>query len=171
MEVGAALGWTSMIAANYADEVIALEPSSRYFKCAEKNAENIAVSVYQVAAYNECGEIELNISNSLGDDSLLQPDSGVVVTTETVPTRTIESFVHEYLKTEIDFLKVEAEGAEPEVLEGMSGADIEKVAVSCTPERDGESPFDEVATILDDQGYEITDCDSTGDFIYAVKRN
>lgn len=64
----------------------------------------------------------------------------------------------------IDFLKVETEGVEPEVIDGISGISVDKIAVDCGPERDGEPVTDEVSNRLDEMGYNIT---TDGKMLYA----
>jgi len=61
----------------------------------------------------------------------------------------------EYGLDHVDFVKVEAEGAEPEVLEGIGGLEVDKIAVECSPERDGEPPTEAVRTLLADYDYSI----------------
>jgi hypothetical protein len=71
---------------------------------------------------------------------------------------------------EIDFLKMDVEGAEIEVLEGADLRKIKRVAIDCTPERFGRSPINQVKRILEEAGFDIR---VVGYMIYAksVRRN
>jgi hypothetical protein len=67
----------------------------------------------------------------------------------------IENFAEELSINKIDFLKVEAEGVEPEVLKSIGDLHVRKVVVNCSSERYGESPLCEVKNILREMGYVI----------------
>lgn len=165
-EVGAAKGITTQIAAERAKHVIALEPSPRTFRCLRKNiiAEN--VDVYPYAAWKDSGEKEIQYATQSGSDSLIEPNSGRAVTSRSVRVDTIENLINELEIDTVDFLKVEAEGAEPEVVEGIGDLKISKLVVNCSEERYGESPFEEVSEKLREMGYEIVDFD--GVCLYAT---
>lgn len=64
----------------------------------------------------------------------------------------------------IDFLKIDAEGAEPEVLEGTPLCRVKKVAVDCSPERFGKTTVFEVLKILLSAGFK---CQVRGYMVYA----
>ena len=66
-----------------------------------------------------------------------------------------------------DFAKIEAEGAEPEVLEGLASTSIPKLAVNCDPERDGESPREAVIARLEAIGYETVVVGDAGRTVFA----
>ena len=101
------------------------------------------------------------------DDGFLTPDSELNQSLNIQAYR-IDDFVSEVVggsfgavesenPPQIDFLKVEAEGAEPEVLEGLGDLDIPKIVVLCTPERNGTSPTQMIAHMLRDLDYRIID--------------
>jgi len=167
-EVGAFVGVTTAMAAEQGDTVIALGASPRNYRCAKKNITNDDVTLLNKAAWNEEGEIEINYGTKAYDDSFLSPDHGSAGVTEQVPANTIENIVSEIGIDSIDFLKVEAEGVEPEVVEGIGTLDMDKVVVSCTDERDGESPVDEVTETLRKKGYAIVEFNKQG-FLFARK--
>lgn len=167
-EVGAFVGVTTAMAANQAQRVIALEASPRNYNCAERNLDNNNVQLLNLAAWDEPGELEINYGEQANDDSLIQPDFGYAGQSVTVRSDTIENIAAEQGVETVDFLKVEAEGAEPEVIEGIGEMDIERVVVSCTEERDGESPREEVSEILRSKGYQIVEFNDKG-FLFAKK--
>jgi hypothetical protein len=65
---------------------------------------------------------------------------------------------------EIDFLKMDAEGAEVEVLEGADLRKIKGIAIDCSPERFGRSPINQVKRILEKAGFDIR---IVGEMVYA----
>jgi superfamily II DNA/RNA helicase len=72
----------------------------------------------------------------------------------------------------IDFLKVEAEGAEPEVLSGLCGLNIPKIVVFCSPKCNVRSPVSEVADLLVEFGYRIVELhhDNTNSLLTLTNR-
>lgn len=57
--------------------------------------------------------------------------------------KTIEQLANDLDVPTIDFLKVEAEGLEPEVVRGSVGAPVKKIAVAGNDERYGETTFED----------------------------
>jgi hypothetical protein len=55
----------------------------------------------------------------------------------------------------IDFLKVEAEGSEIEVLQGIGNVDVRKIAVDCSPERNQESPAEKIRLQLEALNFKV----------------
>jgi hypothetical protein len=99
--------------------------------------------------------MEMNYGDFAKDDSLLTPDTGDTGISQTVRVETIERFAAEHGLDTIDFVKIEAEGAEPEVIDGIEDVDIQKIVVNCSPERDDHSPVGEVMEKLRAMGYEV----------------
>jgi hypothetical protein len=54
-----------------------------------------------------------------------------------------------------DFVKIEAEGVELEVFEGLGDMRPARLAIDVSPERDGQSPAGEFRTLLEPLGYEV----------------
>ena len=80
-----------------------------------------------------------------------------------IETMTLDQYVQEHGIGEIEVLKVEAEGAEPEVLRGATQTlpKCRYVTVDCGRERgvDRESTLRDVCNILFDCGFFIVDCE------------
>lgn len=152
LEIGAARGITTQVAAERAERVIAVEASPRAFECLRRNVVASNVELLNRAAWNERDQIEIQYGKQSGDDSPITPNSGLVES-RTVQAERIEDLVDE----PIDFLKVEAEGVEPEVIEGMGSMEIDRIVVNCSAERYDESPREQVESLLRDRGYEIVD--------------
>ena len=135
-----------------AKEIISVEPSTSNFKCLELNLCLYGVTnakTVNVALGKECSVGQLNLARSGCDNSILAPDKGSLGVSETVKIDTLENLI---IKHDIDpehlYLKVEAEGFEPEVLKGLGEMRPRVIVVDVTPERDGESPRDEIEKIL-----------------------
>ena len=153
-------------------KVISIEPSTTNFKCLMLNlclydVDN--VEPINAALGERPGTAQLNLAVSGCDNSILSPDAGALGLSETVSVRTIRDIVEEH---EIDpdhlYLKVEAEGFEPEVLMGLRDVRPRIIVVDVTPERDSESPRGEVERILRDYNY--TSFKHTDRCLFAIKQ-
>ena len=89
-------------------------------------------------------------------------------TSATVEALTLEQIYKNHNLDQIDLLKIEAEGAEPEVLEGIGEADVQQIVISTTPERAGQRPIKEVKKKLNSLGFN-TKTHPKQDFVYAWK--
>lgn len=164
-EVGSYIGGSTVGVAEKAAHVYAIEASPRNVRCLRHNTGDLEnVSVINKAAWNETDTVEIQYGIAADDDSLLTPDKGNLKKTTEVPGDTVSNMADEVNVDHIDFLKVEAEGVEPEVIDGISGISVDKIAVDCGPERDGEPVTDEVSNRLDEMGYNIT---TDGKMLYA----
>jgi len=121
IDVGANIGEVGMYYAlvNGRDvDYHAFEPMNKERRCCELN--NPGAKVYPQALWKENGTVTFYQERGGGDDSsLIEPvhyDSAVEV-----ETLTLESFCEQQGIDNIKVLKVEAEGAEPEVLMGAGG--------------------------------------------------
>jgi FkbM family methyltransferase len=140
LEVGANVGEFTVAALRMGAEVTAVEPDPTAYRCLAFNAPE--AKTLKLAVGDRDGSAKFNISTAGADSSLVNLSDTVV----TVPVRTVASLA----PLGVDFLKVEAEGFEPEVLAGAIPVldRIRKIAVDCGPERHGQPTFDECEAIL-----------------------
>ena len=92
-------------------DYVGIEPGPREFEALQRNV--APSTVHNVGLWNEDGELTFYISSKGADSSLIEPPSYDSVST--VPIRRLDGLV-DYPR--IKLLKIEAEGAEPEALEG-----------------------------------------------------
>lgn len=95
-------------------EYVGIEPGPSEFEALQRNVAPSAV--HNVGLWNEDGELTFYVSSKGADSSLIEPPSYDSVSK--VPIRRLDTLVD---FPRIKLLKVEAEGAEPEALEGSSG--------------------------------------------------
>jgi FkbM family methyltransferase len=127
-DVGAYFGFFSYHAVQKgAKEVYAFEPNPYVFEILKKHAEmwNDKIKPYQLALSDKNGEADLFISNELGVDStMLENRENSILKFHQynkkvkVKTMTLDSFVKEYNVERVDFIKIDAEGSEREILKG-----------------------------------------------------
>ena len=96
---------------------IGFEPSPVEFNCLKNVSPSV---VHNIGLWNSDSELTFYISSQGADSALIEPahfDKKIIV-----KTRRLENFVH----TPVKCLKLEAECAEPEVLEGL-GSKLEMI--------------------------------------------
>jgi FkbM family methyltransferase len=155
LDVGAFLGEFSLPAAEKADYVIAIEPDVRTYMCLIKqidSTENIAAK--NILFGEDSGKAVFKMADDPTESSLLNVDRTSYIERE-VPMTRIDSFLDSNAHNHVDFLKMDAEGAEPEVIRGMVDADIRKVSIDAGDERNGKDTVTEVKNTLEEQGFEI----------------
>lgn len=118
IDIGSNVGEFSMLLSQSGLEVIAFEPDPVELKALTLNLPPTD-TVSGVALWNEDGLADFFCANEHSDSSLIKPNTAVD-TPITVQTRTLDSFLaaSPHAHKQIQVVKLEAEGAEPEILEG-----------------------------------------------------
>jgi len=119
-DVGAHFGFFSYYAVQKgAKEVYAFEPNPYVFEILKKHAEmwSDKIKPFEIALYSSNGFQELLIPNPLAGWSTLAPKEREGEKVK-VKTMTLDSFVKEYNVERVDFIKIDAEGSEREILKG-----------------------------------------------------
>lgn len=132
---------------------IGFEPSPVEFSCLKDNVHPSLV--HNLGLWNKNGTLEFFISSQGADSSLIQPskyDAKI-----DVPVAMLKEFV----KSPVKMLKLEAEGAEPEILEGLGEklALVEYISADLGYERGVEcaSTLAPVTNYLLNNGFELID--------------
>lgn len=118
LDIGAHVGiWTRRMAVNFC-RVIAFEPLSKHIECHIKNCEGLEhIELHQVALSNqEEKNYMVTKDNNSGMSTLLDKTFNKPLPKELVETRTLDS----YNLPKIDFIKMDVEGWEEQVLEGAT---------------------------------------------------
>ncbi|MBX0288602.1 FkbM family methyltransferase [Haloarcula salinisoli] len=156
VDTGAYVGGFTRYAAERASEVIAVEPNATVSDVLWWNTTDLPnVTVVPEAAWVEPTELEINTSVHAFENSVLAPDNYETGDSFRVDADTIPNIVREHGHERIDFLKIEAEGVECEILQGAleTGFPIDRIAVDASPERNRGDVVDEVCEILATHGY------------------
>jgi FkbM family methyltransferase len=156
VDCGAYVGGFSISAANIAAHVHAFEPDRSNFTCLQRNFAHIGnISLNQAGLFSQSRKMSFNISPNSVEHSLLRPDDGQVIEVREIDVVTLKDYADRSGVTEFDFVKIEAEGVELEVFEGLDDLRPRKLAIDVSPERNGESPAEEFRRRLAPLGYEI----------------
>jgi FkbM family methyltransferase len=125
IDVGANVGWFTLLSAKLVGkegQVMALEPAPRTFsflsKSVKKNGFANVVLLNQVASdFDGTATLFLHRDESLGNSIVRDFGRGEL----RVPSSRIDTLAREHRLDVIDLVKVDAEGAEPQVVSGMLG--------------------------------------------------
>ncbi len=156
VDIGANVGEFSMALLPRAKRVFAFEPDPIARRCLEANVghHNNAL-VLSVALGSKASHATFYISSKSADSSLIRPATHQ--RSITVPISRLDDVATCHYIGEIGLLKVEAEGAEPEVLQGAEAVlqTARFVTVDVSPEREGATTEREVESVLTRSGFSI----------------
>jgi len=167
IDVGANVGEFSCAVSPRAGAVLAIEPDpmvQEALRCNVECAQNVTMS--QVALSDSDGTSDFYVSSKDADSSLFEPtDFSEVIP---VVTRCLDTIVEERNIERVDFLKLEAEGWEPEILAGAKHtlSLTKKVAVDAGPERHGATTIDAVEKHLSEAGFTVV---QRGDMVFGFR--
>ena len=169
VEAGAYHGRDTAVFAKLARRVVAFEPSPRNYAIAQENLCAFSnVELHNRGLWHEEGKLEIAYGSKTPDDGFLEPDSGLDRRGDAVPVNRLDAYVDALEIEDVNFVKIEAEGAEPEVIEGMAGLDVDTIAVNIDTERHGESPRGRVVELLEASDYEIVG-ERLGHILFATR--
>lgn len=170
VDVGAFVGEFSIPVSFSAQKVICIEPDPDTFKTlvSQTRAKSNILAI-NVLPHNESKKIEFNKAMDGSESSLIDVDEGDYEVIQ-MEAKELDIILSNHGINHIDFLKMDAEGAEPEVLEGIDETYVDKFAIDVGEERGGDDTEDDVKAILRERGY---DCrvvkDKKGDPILFAK--
>jgi len=157
VDVGAYIGTLSFCFAEKSSIFISIDPMAAVSDELKYNTQSYPnVITVPKAAWTEKTELEINQSSLPNENSVLQPDQRDSNSSFTVDADTVPNIVKNLGIEHIDYLKIEAEGVEMEILEAALAdeIEIEKIAVDASAERDGSGVIDEVGAILESYNYD-----------------
>jgi len=159
LDVGAHAGEFSLLALNDGRTVYAVEPDPDALACLRRNlAGKDSLTVIDALIWNAEEELTFSLSASLADSSVFGADNPEMAT-GTVRRRatTLDRIAEDYGIDALAFLKCDAEGAEPEALEG--GRELlrrtARIAIDTGPERKGSRTSDACEALLRDAGFAV----------------
>jgi FkbM family methyltransferase len=182
VDVGAGTGWETLFfsrSVGISGRVISIEAHPRVFRCLSKmRAENRLdnVTLIQAAVADREGEVQLSDSQEHEANSIIGEVSGI-----RVPCTTLDSVFQSLKLKQVDFVKMNIEGAERLALPGM-GAMLQKtknICISChdfLADEGGPNDFRTKANViafLKQNGFAITLRESDGrcnvrDYVYGL---
>lgn len=156
VEVGGFIGEFTKPASSMCKKVIVLEPDKKNMECLMHNTKkNKNIEYESLLAYDEEREIDMIKGEDPSDHSVVNIDSGKVSSVDNVSAVRLDKLIKRKGIKEIDFLKVDAEGAEPEVMRGASGIHIRKCSIDCGPERNEKKTKQKIIEMLKNRDMEV----------------
>jgi len=156
IEAGVYHGKDTAIFAKLAENVIGFEPSPRNLKIARRNLSKFNnIKLQNSGLWFENDDININYAANPSDDGILKTDSKTVHRTKSIQVYSLEDFATKNNISKIDFLKVEAEGAEPEIIKGLGNLDVRDIVINAGAERNSKSPGKEIIELLYSKGYNL----------------
>jgi FkbM family methyltransferase len=156
VDVGTYMGKDAAAYARVAKQVISIEASPRNYYCANHNLDQYDNIGLVNKAVWECNDtVQVNYGKSPSDDALIEPDSGLSGHSDHITADTLETILNDLDVHRVGFLKIEAEGAEPEVIKGFGKLKINKIVISSNEERYGEYSYNEVVTELEERDFTV----------------
>jgi FkbM family methyltransferase len=151
---------------------ISFEPSPEEFRCLTLNCKNQENN--NIALSNLTGFSHFYIKSDTGDSSLIVPAEGYNKKI-LVKTTTLDEYVNLNKIEKIKFLKIEAEGSEPEILEGSKKIinRVHYIGVDGSPERGvkAETTIEFASNFLLKNGFEMLSIKFGNSFVKALFRN
>ena len=159
LDVGAHAGEFSLLALNRGRAVYAVEPDPDALACLQRNlAGKDSLTVIDAVVWNAEEELTFSLSASLADSSVFGADKpGMATGAVRRRATTLDQIAEDRGIDGLAFLKCDAEGAEPEALEG--GRELlrrtARVAIDTGPERRGDRTSDTCEALLRDAGFTV----------------
>ena len=130
MDVGSNIGYYVCLESKIIGKegkIIAIEPSPLNFKYLQKNVdlqEKSNIELYNFACGDKDGEISFSVSNRSNwsrvvSDELIDAPPDTIIETVTIPIKKIDSFIDEKSIEKLDFVRMDVEGYEKNILQGM----------------------------------------------------
>jgi len=155
LDVGANAGEFAHVCARYGARVLCFEPDPDVFACLRRNIARLSnAEAHDAVIWKADGEIDFALAPARADSSVFA--EGPKVSKQAV---TVESLSRTLGLPRIDLIKCDAEGAEPEVLEGVGAAWplVRGVALDTGPERAGARTDGACRAILERHGFAVID--------------
>jgi FkbM family methyltransferase len=165
IDIGANIGEFSSAVISRANRLFAIDPDPNVRETLSRNLRSFPnATILPYALSDTDSEVEFYLSTKQADSSLIQPKQ--FSKTVTVRAMRLDSLIAEHGIERIDFLKLEAEGWEPEILAGATRALglTQKIAVDAGPERYGQPTAKDVLRTLSAAGFDVS---HRGDMVFA----
>jgi len=148
VDIGASVGYYTLLLASNFDEIIAVEPETKSVEKLRKNTKHLKnVCILQEAISNEDGETTLYVSPTIGWHTITPQNKNLYEPIK-IKTSTLDTILG---KKTANLVKVDTEGAELKIIDG---ANPQKVDSWLIEEHGGENRKIELNTKLTKMGYE-----------------
>ena len=159
LDLGAFFGSFSIIAAKKvgpSGRVISYEPDRRNFEIMKKNVQESGlknITLINKAVFSK--KAVLNISSSFADSNVFEKD---LSKTSKVEADTIDNEIKRLKLKKVDFVKMDVEGAELEIMEGAKSSikAVKNWAIACYHKRDGKRTGEILKPLFEKNGFRVS---------------
>ncbi|MFH1276155.1 MAG: FkbM family methyltransferase [Candidatus Woesearchaeota archaeon] len=159
IDCGAYLGYFTILAAKKVGntgKVVAFEPDNRNFKILQKKilSKNLTnVILINKALYNK--NTTLNFSSNFSDSIVIDDNKNSSITTSEIDAVTLDSELKKIGINKVDFIKMDIEGAELELIEGANEIlkNTSRLGIACYHERNGTTTGKILPQIFKEKGF------------------
>tara|TARA_B100001123_G_C15288764_1_gene1016648 strand:+ start:1018 stop:1803 length:786 start_codon:yes stop_codon:yes gene_type:complete len=169
VDVGANIGCFSRYAlTKNPSRVISYEPFSKNFECLKYNTKDTICEIHQNAVSNNSEPITLLGSDTFsGGSNIMNHDqNGLYNISETVDCVTLDSLFENDVIDKIDFLKIDVEGAEIQVIKGLNSDNlfkVKKIAMEVHKNMFDKSDLRDMVGKIGNAGFNLFTFDLPGD--------
>ena len=157
IDIGANVGEFSIGAADRGASVLAIEGDPVVFDCLTRNvAAHTAITPHHALVWKQAEELTFYSAPAKADSSIFKPTSKQAVQTISQMAYPLDDLADGLDR--IDLIKCDAEGAEPEVLEGAAKVleRTRQIALDTGPEREGAETGVDCERILKGHGFTVS---------------
>lgn len=161
LDVGANIGVFSLYASDKkASHVYSFEPDEANFNYLSKNVCNNnfkdKITIFNFGLANSTGNRYLKIANIPGGHQMLRDGEDFSDKDESISTKTFSDFVNENGVNHIDFVKMDCEGAEGEILESLTKEHFDMIQKFAVEFHDNRSTLNhvEILNLLKTSGFQ-----------------
>ncbi len=159
IDIGCNIGELTYFLSKFNPTIYACDIEQKAIDCIKLNClSNEKIIIEKLAIWNQEGQLDFESKVNQASSTLLKPNViNSDVNIQKIKSVTLDTFFEQKNIKRAKLVKVEAEGGEPEILEGASKSlkNIEFISIDCGPERYGKTTFDEVIKILRGNNYDI----------------
>jgi FkbM family methyltransferase len=157
LDIGANIGEFALGVHHAASHVYCIEPDPSVVEALRANTRPFSnITVLDICIGSDDGVQHFYLAHHGADSSLVSSrdvDGGAAVEKLVLTVSTLARMLG--VKA-FDLVKLDAEGAEPEVVSGSNSGVVGRWAIDVSPERDGQGTAPAVERLLVSQGYEVT---------------
>lgn len=158
IDIGANIGEFSLGVSRLCGKVHAIEGDPLVFRCLSRNAlSNPTISCHETIVGNITGEVEFFSDPADANSSLIEPIDKSRAKKMKLSSIRLDEFSEKYGIDQVALIKCDAEGAEPEVIEGAERLlrRTRSIALDTGPERQGEETSDACEAMLRKLGFQV----------------
>ena len=171
LDIGANIGEFSIFSAQKGANVLSVEHDKAVYETLVKNTETIkSIKTFNISISNFTGKQTVFYKTLTGSTTLIKPQnteglkelslknfSAEDKVTDFAYGVTLDDFIDDNKIEIIDLIKCDAEGAEPEIIEGLNRNKdkVKFISIDVGPERNGQRTETLVHKLLTDKGFEF----------------